>query len=225
MRRLKALETCRSRASQKIVSTLEGLKAKLHEIRHEVSRVSCEDESCEPKTISATVLMSAAADASRTAWNDISNQLKNYHAHISKLNRYIDQLMLAHASDDCITQILPSHDCRLTPPVIHELLSTGSQSFASTSSFSSISAQRVDNEIRDYSSSGSPVRSISSSPDPQGPIRGTATLIGEAAIAPEEEDPMLGIVTLNNDLKDLPTNFQNIELSKILYLRLNHFEM
>ena len=117
MKRLRLLDNCRSRTSTSNISILENLKARISSFREEMKMEDCPN----PVKIQEELAMLIAQ--SKTSNDEITNNLKLYHRHISKLNKHIDKVISEKTTHSgVISQVLPPYESNLTPSAMNRIL-------------------------------------------------------------------------------------------------------
>ena len=117
MKRLRLLDNCRSRTSTSNISILENLKARISSFRKEMEMEDC------PNSTKIQEELAMLIAQSKTSNDEITNNLKLYHRHISKLNKHIDKVMSEKTADlGVISKVLPSYESNLTPSAMNRIL-------------------------------------------------------------------------------------------------------
>ena len=116
-KRLRLLDNCRSRTSTSTISILENLKARISSFREQTKLKG---------TLSSAKIQEELAmliAQSKTSNDEITNNLKLYHRHISKLNKHIDKVISEKTTHSgVISQVLPPYESNLTPSAMNRIL-------------------------------------------------------------------------------------------------------
>ena len=116
-RRLRLLDNCRSRTSTSTISILENLKARISSFR-EQTKLKGTLSSAKIQEELATLI-----SLSNTSYDEISNNLKLYHRHVSKLNKHIDKVISQTTEHKGVTSlVLPPYECNLTHSAVNHIL-------------------------------------------------------------------------------------------------------
>ena len=121
IKRLRLLDNCRVRTSTSTVSILENLKARINSFR---KQKQFEEENHVNNPMKTQEELAILVAHSKTANDEITNNMKIYHRHISKLNRYIDKVMSDKITlhSGIISQVLPPYECNVTPSAMNRIL-------------------------------------------------------------------------------------------------------
>ena len=116
MKRLRLLDNCRCRTSASTISILENLKSRIRSFREQ--KMMQDTRNLKTQEDLATLVAH-----SKTSNNEITNNLKIYHRHISKLNKHIDKVMGEKTEESgIISLVLPPYDRRLTSSAMNRIL-------------------------------------------------------------------------------------------------------